>query len=133
MHTDPISDLLTRIRNAATVGHSQVEIFASKFKVAVVKVLHEEGYISSYELRLDPVRNLNVIRIYLKYDSAGKSVIRLIKRISKPGLRNYSGFDRLPKVLGGAGIAIVSTSAGLMTDRKARKQKLGGEVICYVH
>ena len=127
--TDPIADFLTRIRNANMVYTEKVEIPASNTKMALANILKEEGFIKDVEYIEDGKQG--VIRIYMKY--AGKErVINGLKRISRPGLRVYAKKDELPKVLGGLGIAIVSTSSGLMTDKSARKQGLGGEVLCYV-
>lgn len=127
--TDPIADFLTRIRNANTVYMEKVEIPASKTKLGLANILKDEGFIKDVEYIEDGKQG--VLRLYLKY--AGKErVISGLKRISRPGLRVYARKDELPKVLGGLGIAIVSTSCGLMTDKKARKQGLGGEVLCYV-
>ena len=127
--TDPIADFLTRIRNANMVYMEKVEIPASKTKLALANILKEEGFIKDVEYIEDGKQG--VIRVYLKY--AGKErVITGLKRISRPGLRVYAQKDELPKVLGGLGVAVVSTSSGLMTDKKARKQGLGGEVLCYV-
>ena len=132
MNTDPIADLLTRIRNACLVGASEVEIPASTLKVEIVKLLLQEGYIRSYEIREEEGGKRRTLRVLLKYNSEGYSVISKLKRISKPGLRKYFGVDNLPRVLRGAGIAIVSTSKGVMTDRAARKEGVGGEVLCHV-
>ena len=129
--TDPIADMLTRIRNANQVSHSTVEMPSSKLKVQLAKVLKEEGYITDYEEKT--VGKFKVLTITLKYDAKNKPIITKLERVSKPGLRNYSKAKNLPKVLGGMGIAVVSTSKGLLTDRKARKENLGGEVICYVY
>ncbi len=131
MNTDPIADMLTRIRNANMVGHEKVEMPSSKLKVELAKLLKEEGFISDYEVK--EVGKFKVLSITLKYDSKNKPVITKLERISKPGLRNYCKAKNLPKVLGGMGIAIVSTSKGLLTDRKARKENIGGEVLCYVY
>jgi len=131
MNNDPIADLLTRIRNAAKVSLPMVEVPGSKLKLAIVKLLQQEGYVRSFEVaQLD---NRTSIRILLKYDSEGRSTIRSIQRVSRPGLRKYFKVDNLPKILSGAGIAIVSTSKGLLTDREARKQRLGGEILCAVY
>ena len=130
MYTDPIADMLTRIRNANIVSHEQVEMPSSKLKVELAKVLKEEGYITDYTEK--EVGKFKVLSITLKYDQANKPVISNLKRISKTGLRVYSKAKDLPQVFGGLGIAIISTSKGLMTDRRARKENLGGEVICYV-
>lgn len=129
--TDPIADMLTRIRNAARVSHETVSIPASKLKVELAKVLKEEGYISDYSVVEDG--KFKAIVITLKYDINRKSVITKLERVSKPGLRTYSKSKNLQKVLGGLGVAIVSTSKGLMTDRKARKENVGGEVLCYIY
>ena len=129
--TDPIADMLTRIRNANMVSHETVEIPSSKLKVELAKLLKSEGFIDGYEVKEDG--KFKVLVVTLKYDERRKPVITKLERISKPGLRNYCKAKNLPKVLGGLGIAIVSTSKGLLTDRKARKENIGGEVICYVY
>ena len=131
MNTDPIADMLTRIRNANMVSHSTVEMPSSKLKVQLAKLLKEEGFITDYNVK--EVGKFNVLEITLKYDAKNKPIITKLERISKPGLRSYSKAKNLPKVLGGMGIAIVSTSKGLLTDRKARKENIGGEVLCYVY
>ena len=131
MNTDPIADMLTRIRNANMVSHATVEMPSSKLKVQLAKLLKEEGFITDYNVKEDG--KFKVLEITLKYDAKNKPVITKLERISKPGLRNYSKAKNLPKVLGGMGIAIVSTSKGLLTDRKARKENIGGEVLCYVY
>ena len=128
--TDPIADMLTRIRNAITAKHADVEIPASKTKKAIVDILLNEGYIANYEVLENPLQNS--IKITLKYGYKGERVITGLKRISKPGLRVYAKSDELPKVLNGLGIAIVSTSKGIMTDKHARSQNLGGEVLAYI-
>lgn len=130
MNTDPIADMLTRIRNANMVSHEQVEMPSSKLKVELAKLLKEEGYISDYSVKV--VDKFSFLTIVLKYDEKHKPVVTNLKRISKPGLRNYCKAKNLPQVFGGLGIAIVSTSKGLFTDRKARKENIGGEVLCYV-
>ena len=130
MMTDPIADLLTRIRNANTVKHPTVTIPASKLKVELAKLLKSEGMITDY--KVSDSGKFKVLNIVLKYDVENKPVITNLKRVSKPGLRTYCNSNNLPKVLGGLGIAIVSTSKGLLTDRKARKENIGGEVLCYV-
>lgn len=130
MNTDPIADMLTRIRNANMVSHEQVEMPSSKLKVELAKLLKEEGYISDYSVKV--VDKFSFLTIVLKYDEKHKPVVSNLKRISKPGLRNYCKAKNLPQVFGGLGIAIVSTSKGLLTDRKARKENIGGEVLCYV-
>ena len=129
--TDPIADMLTRIRNGAQASHVSVDVPSSKLKVALAKVLKEEGYIENYEVK--KAGKFDVITITLKYDSKNKPVITKLVRVSKPGLKTYSKAKNLEKVLGGLGIAVISTSKGLMTDRKARKENLGGEVLCYVY
>ena len=129
--TDPIADMLTRIRNANMVSHPSVEMPSSKLKVQLAKLLKEEGFITDYNVKENG--KFKVLEITLKYDAKNKPIISKLERISKPGLRNYSKAKNLPKVLGGMGIAIVSTSKGLLTDRKARKENIGGEVLCYVY
>lgn len=128
--TDPIADLLTRIRNANSVHHDKVEIPASKIKRAVVKILKEEGFVKDFEVLSDSKQG--ILRVSLKYGPERDRVITGIKRISKPGLRVYAKKEQLPKVLGGLGIAIISTSQGIMSDKQARKNGLGGEVIAFV-
>ncbi len=128
--TDPIADLLTRIRNAAKEGHEKLEVPASRLKANIVRVLKEEGYIKNFRLQREEGRP--VIKVYLKYTEKGASVIQGIKRISRPGLRKYSSYETLPKPLSGAGIAIVSTSKGVLTGQRARAQKIGGEILCEV-
>ena len=127
--TDPIADMLTRIRNALTAKHADVKIPTSKVKSAIADILLEEGYITSVE-KVDEGVN-SYLNITLKY-GAGKSVINGLKRVSKPGLRVYANCEELPKVLGGLGIAIISTSKGIMTDKQARNANVGGEVMAYV-
>jgi len=127
--SDPISDMLTRIRNAQTVGHAEVSMPASRLKSAIAKVLKDEGYIEDFAVRDEgPKREL---RIGLKY-YAGRPVIERLERVSKPGLRVYRGRDDIPRVMNGLGVAIVSTSRGVMTDRKARADGVGGEILCIV-
>ena len=129
--TDPIADMLTRIRNANKMRHTTVDIPASKAKKDVLTVLANEGFIVGYdEVKLE--NNQSVLKVTLKYTDTKERVIKGLKRVSKPGLRVYAPVDELPKVLNGLGIAIVSTSNGVMTDREARKLNLGGEVIAYV-
>lgn len=128
--TDPIADLLTRIRNASNARHQYVEIPSSKMKVEIARILKEEGFIENYQVVSS--KPVNVLRIKLRYLEGKEPVIKGIRRISKPGLRIYAKKDELPRVLRGLGIAIISTSKGLMTDREARAQGYGGEVICYV-
>ena len=129
--TDPIADMLTRIRNANTSRHKTVDNQSSKMKVSIADILFKEGYIKSYE-EIKDVNTQGVIRITLKYDEKGTRVIDGLKRISKPGLKVYAGKDELPKVLNGLGIAIISTSKGLMTDKQARELGIGGEVLAYI-
>ncbi len=127
--SDPIADMLVRIRNAQMVGHVEVSMPASKLKASIAKVLKDEGYIEDFALRDAGVKK--ELRIGLKY-YAGKPVIERLERISKPGLRIYKGRDDIPKVMNGLGVAILSTSRGVMTDRKARADGVGGEVLCIV-
>ena len=132
MFTDPISDYLTRIRNASAAGHRVVEVPASNVKKEITKILFDQGYILSY--KFEDNTNQGTIKIALKYDPETKEpVIRKIQRISKPGLRKYTGVDGLPRVLNGLGIAIVSTSHGVMTSKQAQRENVGGEVLCYVY
>ena len=128
--TDPIADMLTRIRNANSAKHKTVDIPASKMKTAIAEILFREGYIKSFELINDETQG--IIRVTLKYDEKGTRVIDGIKRISKPGLRVYAGKEELPRVLNGLGIAIISTSKGLKTDKEAREAGIGGEVLAYI-
>ena len=128
--TDPVADFLTRIRKANMVMHETVEVPASKTKLAIAEILKNEGYIKEYEQVEDGKQG--VIRVYLKYGANKTKVITGLRRISKPGLKVYCKKDEVPKVLGGLGIAIISTSKGIVTDKEARKLGLGGEVICYV-
>ncbi|KRN42185.1 30S ribosomal protein S8 [Lactobacillus acetotolerans DSM 20749 = JCM 3825] len=128
--TDPIADYLTRIRNANMAKHDSVEIPASNIKKSISEILKREGFIRDYEITDD--NKQGVIKIFLKYGPNGERVISGLKRISKPGLRNYVSSENLPKVLNGLGIAIVSTSAGVITDKEAREKDVGGEVVAYV-
>ena len=128
--TDPIADLLTRIRNASTAKHPSVEIPASNMKKAICQILVDEGYIKGMQVKNDTVQGTIVVT--LKYQANGEPVIAGLRRVSKPGLRVYAGADELPKVLKGLGIAIVSTSKGVMTDKKARELHIGGEVLAFV-
>lgn len=128
--TDPIADMLTRIRNANSAKHKTVDVPASKIKTAIAEILFKEGYIKSFELISN--ENQGIIRITLKYDEKGARVIDGIKRISKPGLRVYANKEELPRVLNGLGIAIISTSKGLKTDKEAREAGIGGEVLAYI-
>jgi len=130
--TDPIADYLTRVRNAVMAKHKVVEIPASNLKREITKILHDKGYILSY--KFDKDEKQGIIRIALKYHPVSKApAIKSIKRISKPGLRKYAGSNSIPRVLNGLGIAILSTSKGVMTDKEARNEKVGGEVLCYVY
>ena len=128
--TDPIADMLTRIRNANSSKHKTVDVPASNMKKSIAKILFEEGYIKAFEEINDDAQG--IIRITLKYDEKGAKVIDGIKRISKPGLRVYASKDELPRVLNGLGIALISTSKGIKTDKEARTEGLGGEVLAYV-
>ena len=128
--TDPIADLLTRIRNAGSARHETVDIPNSKMKKAITEILLEEGYIKSFQLIDDGTQG--VIRVTLKYLPGKEKAIQGLRRVSKPGLRVYAGADELPQVLRGLGIAIISTSKGIMTDKKARAQHVGGEVLAFV-
>ena len=128
--TDPIADMLTRIRNANTVGHETVEIPASKMKKAIAEILKAEGFITDYEVIED--NKQGTIKVTMKYGAHKERVITGIKKISKPGLKVYAKADEVPRVLGGLGIAIISTSHGVVSDKEARKLGVGGEVICYV-
>lgn len=132
MVTDPIADYLTRIRNANSAGHRIVEIPASNLKKEITKILFDQGYILSYKFEDNTIQGS--IKIALKYDKITKQpVIRKIQRVSKPGLRKYSGSQELPRVLNGLGVAIVSTSYGVMTAKRAKDENIGGEVLCYVY
>ena len=128
--TDPVADMLTRIRNANTAKHESVDVPASNLKKAIAKILLDEGYIKSYEVVEDGTQG--VIRIQLKYLAGKEKVISGLRRVSKPGLRVYAGADELPRVLKGLGIAIISTSKGVMTDKAARANQVGGEVLAFV-
>ncbi len=130
--TDPIADYLTRVRNAMMAKHKVVDIPASNMKKEITKVLYDKGYILSYKFEETGVQGN--IKIALKYNPETKeAAIRKMERISKPGLRKYTGMDTLPRVLNGLGIAIISTSQGVMTDKEARQRNIGGEVLCYVY
>lgn len=131
MNTDPISDYLTRMRNAIAANHKVVEIPTSKIKKEITKILFDQGYILNY--KFEDNTNPGIIKIALKYHPSTKqSAISSLKRISKPGLRKYVGVDNMPSVLNGLGIAIISTSHGMMTDKEARQKNVGGEIICYI-
>lgn len=131
MHTDPIADYLARIRNAQRAGHRRVDIPASKLKRAMTRILVDKGYISRYIDIKDGKQG--VLRLFLKYDAYGQPVIRNIKRVSKPGLRKYCDSTKIPRSLNGLGIVMLSTSRGVMTDKEAKKLKVGGEILCSVY
>ncbi|MBS3992706.1 MAG: 30S ribosomal protein S8 [Bacteroidetes bacterium] len=132
MYTDPIADYLTRVRNAVSAGHRIVEIPASNLKKEITKILFDQGYILSYQFNDDKVQG--TIKIALKYDKLTKEpVIKHIERVSTPGLRKYAGASEMPRVLNGLGIAIVSTSKGVMTNKQARQENIGGEILCTVY
>ena len=128
--TDPIADLLTRIRNASAAKHDSVEIPASNMKKAIVQILVDEGYVKSYTVAEDGKQGM--IKVVLKYGEGKPPVIKGLRRVSKPGLRIYSNAENMPKVIKGLGVAIVSTSKGVMTDRQARKENIGGEVLAFI-
>ncbi|MFV0237144.1 MAG: 30S ribosomal protein S8 [Flavobacteriales bacterium] len=132
MVTDPIADYLTRVRNATMAGHRVVEIPASKLKKEITKILFDQGYILNYKFEDDKVQGK--IKIALKYNKLTKEpAVRKLKRVSRPGLRKYVGTKELPRILNGLGVAIVSTSKGVMTDKQARNENVGGEVLCYIY
>ena len=130
MMSDPIADLLTRIRNASRAEHEKVDVPASKLKVKIVELLKEEGFIKNYRLIEDAKQG--VLRVYLKYGVGNEKMISGLVRVSRPGRRVYVGKDKIPSILGGMGVALLSTSRGVMADRETRKQQLGGEVLAYV-
>jgi small subunit ribosomal protein S8 len=130
--TDPIADMLTRIRNANLAFHDQTRMPSSKVKEALADILRREGYIEGWSVEDDSTRPGRTLVVRLKYTPERSRTIAGIKRVSKPGLRVYRGADRLPRVLGGLGVAVLSTSQGLMTDREARERRVGGEILCYV-
>ena len=133
MYTDPLADFLTRIRNANSAGHPVVSIPASKIKKEITKILFDQGYVLSYKFEKTD-NNQGSIKIALKYDQTTKQpIIQKIQRISTPGLRKYAGSTELPRILNGLGISIVSTSSGVMTGKQATKEKVGGELLCYVY
>jgi small subunit ribosomal protein S8 len=132
MMTDPIADMLTRVRNANTAMHEEVRMPSSKQKVALADVLQREGYIGGYEVAPSPKGVGEVLTIKMKYSPDRDRTISGLRRVSTPGLRVYRKADSVPRVLGGLGVAVLSTSQGLMTDREARRRKVGGEVLCYV-
>lgn len=128
--TDPIADMLTRIRNANLAKQEKVDIPSSNLKLELARVLKEEGYIKNFKLLKD--RKQGIVRVYMKYSSEEMRVITGLKRVSSPGNRVYVGADEIPRVMGGLGVAIISTSRGMMVDRESRKKNIGGEVICYI-
>ena len=128
---DPVADYLARVRNSLQSGHSHMDVPASKLKRAITQILVEKGYIKNY-LNIDDGKQ-GLLRVYLKYDGEGEPVIRMLERVSRPGLRKYVGSDKLPRVKNGLGIAILSTSQGVLTDKEARKINVGGEVLAYVY
>ena len=130
MMSDPIADLLTRIRNASRAEHEKVDIPASKLKTKIAELLKDEGFIKNYRLIEDPKQG--ILRIYLKYGAGNEKMISGLVRVSRPGRRVYVGKDKIPSILGGMGVALLSTSRGVMTDRDSRKQQIGGEVLAYV-
>ena len=133
MNTDPIADMLTRIRNANMVSLTEVDMPSSKLKVELAKLLKSEGYVEDYRVVDNEGKSFKTLKITLKYDEKSKPVISNLKRVSRPGLRNYCKAKDIPQVLGGMGIAIISTSKGLLTDRKAKKENVGGEVLCFIY
>ena len=132
MNTDPIADMLTRIRNANMVSLTEVDMPSSKLKVELAKLLKSEGYVEDYAVIEKEGSAFKTLKITLKYDEKSKPVISNLKRVSRPGLRNYCKAKDIPQVYNGMGIAIISTSKGLLTDRKAKKENVGGEILCYV-
>ena len=132
MMTDPVADMLTRIRNANTAMHDEVAMPSSKLKVSLAGMLEKEGYIGGYDVADNVGKPGKTLTIRMKYSPNRERVISGLKRVSKPGLRVYSGSKDIPRVVGGLGVAVVSTSKGLMSDREARRRRLGGEVLCYV-
>jgi small subunit ribosomal protein S8 len=129
--TDPIADMLTRVRNAIAAKHSRVDIPGSKLKTEIARILKEEGYINNYVIKGEGIKY--VIRIFLRYDAKGTSSITHLSRVSRPGRRVYVGADEVPRVLGGYGVNIVSTSRGLMSGKKARQEKVGGEILAQIY
>jgi small subunit ribosomal protein S8 len=130
MVTDPVADMLARIRNGSLAEHEKVDIPSSKLRVRLAEILKEEGFIKNFRLIED--KRQGVLRVYLKYGPGQERVISGLRRVSKPGRRRYVGADRIPSVLGGMGVAILSTPRGVLTDRESRKAKVGGEVLCYI-
>lgn len=132
--TDPIADYLTRLRNAINAQHRVVEIPSSKMKQEITKILFEQGYILNYKFVKNEDKPYDTIKVALKYDAIDNvSAIKCLKRVSRPGLRQYAGYKKMPRVLNGLGIAILSTSKGIMTNKQAAEMKIGGEVLCYVY
>ncbi len=129
--TDPIADMLTRIRNGIQAGHQRVDVPVSKLKVEIARILRDEGYISNYKVLGEGVQAM--LRVYLKYGPGGERAIRRLERVSKPGSRYYVNWKEIPRVLGGLGASVISTSSGVMTGREARRRKLGGELLCNVY
>ena len=130
--TDPIADYLTRIRNATQAKHSKVDIPASNMLKKMTRILMEEGYIRNYTLIDDPRHRQGIVRVYLKYIGDRRSAITGLKRVSRPGFRQYTKVDTIPRVLNGLGIAILSTPKGILTDKNARKERVGGEILCHI-
>ncbi|MDQ3013089.1 MAG: 30S ribosomal protein S8 [Acidobacteriota bacterium] len=133
MIVDPISDMLTRMRNAISARHTKVDVPASRLKIEVARILKEEGYITNYSIKTSEGSHARTLRIFLRYGPKGESVISKLKRISRPSLRVYVPSDEVPRVLGGLGISILTTSRGVMTGKQARKSKIGGEILCSVY
>ncbi|HEX9004033.1 MAG TPA: 30S ribosomal protein S8 [Blastocatellia bacterium] len=133
MIVDPISDMLTRMRNAIGARHTKVDVPASRLKIEVARILKEEGYITNYSIKTSEGSHARTLRIFLRYGPKGESVISQLKRVSRPSLRVYVGSAEVPKVLGGLGVNILSTSQGVMTGKNARKAKVGGELLCSVY
>lgn len=131
--TDPIADLLTRVRNAIAARHTKVDVPASRLKIEIARILKEEGYITNYSIKTSENSSIRTLRIFLRYGPKGESVITYIQRVSSPSRRVYLPGKEIPKVLGGLGISILSTSHGVMTGKKARKSNIGGEVLCEIY
>lgn len=129
--TDPIADMLTRIRNACAAKHQKVDVPLSKLKLEIVRLLRDEGYINNFKLTGESPKRM--IRIYLRYGSKGEPVINHLARLSKPGCRRYAGSDEIPNILGGLGLCVISTSRGIMSGKQARKENIGGEVMCEIY
>lgn len=129
--TDPIADMLTRVRNGIQAGHQRVDVPVSKIKIEIARILRNEGYISNYKVLGEGIEAM--LRIYLKYGPGGEQVIQRLERVSRPGSRYYVSWREIPRVLGGLGASIITTSSGIMTGREARRRKLGGELLCNVY